>query len=239
MKIFFLGTRGYIDVQTPLHFMHSSLMVEYRRKRIMFDCGEDWLGKFRSLEPDAIFITHAHPDHAWGLKEGADCPVYASAVSWEIMKGYPVPEKVLLENNTPEIIGSLEITSFPLIHSIRAPAVGYRISSKKAAIFYAPDIVAIVDRKTALSGVSLYIGDGATPVRSMVRRRGDELFGHTPIRTQITWCMKENVSRALFTHCGAQIVAGDDKEMSSKVEEMGKERGVEAGIAYDGMKVEI
>ena len=34
----------------------------------MIDCGLDWLGKFEKLQPDAIVLTHAHPDHAWGLK---------------------------------------------------------------------------------------------------------------------------------------------------------------------------
>src|SRR5438552_4607359 len=68
MKLTFLGTRGEIDVRTTLHRMHSCLMVT---GRILIDCGADWLGKLEALKPQAIVLTHAHPDHAGGLKCGS------------------------------------------------------------------------------------------------------------------------------------------------------------------------
>ena len=71
MKITFLGTRGYIDASTRRHKRHASTMITYRGKRIMIDCGIDWTKKVWQLHPDAIVITHAHPDHAWGLKNGS------------------------------------------------------------------------------------------------------------------------------------------------------------------------
>ena len=67
MKLTFLGTRGEIEARTRRHRMHSSLLLSYRRAKVMIDCGLDWLGKFERLHPDAIVLTHAHPDHAWGL----------------------------------------------------------------------------------------------------------------------------------------------------------------------------
>jgi hypothetical protein len=45
--------------------------------------------------------------------------------------------------------------AFPVDHSLRAPAVGYRITAGCAAIFYAPDLVSIVDEQEALSGLDL------------------------------------------------------------------------------------
>src|SRR5437762_4539334 len=75
MKLTFLGTRGEIEARTRRHRMHSSLFVSYRGGNVMIDCGLDWLGKFERLRPSAIILTHAHPDHAWGLKNGAPCPV--------------------------------------------------------------------------------------------------------------------------------------------------------------------
>ena len=39
-------------------------------------------------------------------------------------------------------------------------------------MFYAPDVAAILDQKTALDRVMLYIGDGASIVRPLLRRRG-------------------------------------------------------------------
>ena len=129
------------------------------------------------------------------------------------------------------------VEAFPVEHSIRAPAVGYRISGGRAAIFYAPDVVYIHDREQALEGAKLYVGDGATVVRSMVRRRGDALFGHAPIRTQLTWCQKEGVPRAIFTHCGTELVAGDEPSLVARIEEMARERGIRTEVAHDGMEV--
>ncbi len=49
MKLTFLGTRGEIEART----------LERQR-------------------PAAIVVIHAHPDHAWGLRDGAPCPVWAT-----------------------------------------------------------------------------------------------------------------------------------------------------------------
>ena len=86
MKLTFLGTRGEIEARTRRHNMHSSLMVSYRGKKVMVDCGADWLGRLGELKPKAVVVTHAHPDHAWGLKEGAPCPVYATKEAWRLWR---------------------------------------------------------------------------------------------------------------------------------------------------------
>jgi hypothetical protein len=113
------------------------------------------------------------------------------------------------------------------------------VSAGRARIFYAPDLIFIHERKAALDGVQLYIGDGATVMRSFVRRRGKALIGHSPVRTQLTWCQKEGVPRAIITHCGSEIVNGDEREIAAKLRGIATERGVEVRIAYDGMKVKL
>ena len=85
--------------------------------------------------------------------------------------------------------------------------------------------------------MDVYVGDGATIVRSMVRKPGERLIGHSPIRTQLGWCQKEGVRRAIFTHCGSAIVAADPEEVAAQVNQLAQERGVQAQIAYDGMEV--
>jgi phosphoribosyl 1,2-cyclic phosphodiesterase len=236
MKLTFLGTRGYIKARTPLHYMHTSLMISYRRKHIMIDCGEDWLEKISGMHPDAIFITHGHPDHAWGLKNGAPCPVYAIDAAWDNMKTFQIAERKLIELRKPVSVGAIRFEAFSVVHSTRAPAVGYRISAGKKSIFYVPDLVYIHERAEALQGTVAYIGDGATITRSMVRKPGTELIGHTPVRTQLTWCQKEGVPLALITHCGSEIVEGDEQEVQQKVDALARERSVTAAIAYDGME---
>jgi len=115
--------------------------------------------------------------------------------------------------------------------------VGYRIAAGRTAIFYVPDVVDVHDRAAALQGVELFIGDGATLTRSMVRRKDGKLFGHTTVRAQIGWCQQAGIPRALFTHCGREIVEGDERTLGPKVAAMGRERGVDAAIAHDGMSV--
>lgn len=95
----------------------------------------------------------------------------------------------------------------------------------------------IHEREDAHRGCDLYVGDGATLDRSFVRRRGDNLIGHAPFRTQLTWCRKEGVPRAVMTHCGSQIVEGDERTLGATLREMARERGVEAEIAHDGMEL--
>lgn len=237
MKLEFLGTRGEIDARTERHGMHTLLVVSYYGKRVMIDCGADWRGEVKDLKPDAIVLTHAHPDHAWGLKDGSPCAVYATEVTWASIRDYPIEDRVVVEPRQALEIEGMSFEAFTVEHSIRAPAVGYRVTAGPSAIFYAPDVAYIPERSEALADIDVYVGDGATIKRSMVRRRGDQIFGHAPISTQLTWCRKEGVPRAIITHCGSGIVEGDEEEVAQRVAALAEERGVEAEIAYDGLQV--
>lgn len=241
MQIIFLGTRGYIDSRTIRHYRHASTMIIYNGKRIMIDCGLDWAKKVWKINPDAIVITHAHPDHADGLKEGSPCPVYATNESWEVMHKFKIKEeqRVVMKPRVKKDIFGIIFETFPVVHSIRAPGVGYRIKAGKNIIFCVHDLVYIEDRKDALHNVQLYIGDGATIVRPMVRKKDNQLFGHIPIRTQITWCKKEGIPWAIFTHCGSQIVDADGRKINARIRQFAKKAGIKAQIAYDGLKINL
>jgi phosphoribosyl 1,2-cyclic phosphodiesterase len=237
VNLTFLGTRGEIDTRTRRHRIHTSLLVSHRGARVMIDCGLDWLGKLKRVDPSAIVLTHAHPDHAWGLKRGTPCPVYAPEKTWQELQHYPIQERRLIKERTPTKICRITFEAFTVEHSILSPAVGYRVSAGRACIFYAPDLIFIHERATALKGVQIYIGDGATLTRSFIRRRGKALIGHAPVRTQLTWCQKEGIPRAIITHCGSEIVTGDERKISANLRAIASERHVEVRIAYDGMKV--
>jgi ribonuclease BN (tRNA processing enzyme) len=241
MKITFLGTRGYIDIRTKKHYRHSSTLISYRKKTVMIDCGLDWEKKVFKINPDAIVITHAHPDHAFGLKDGSPCPVYATKESWQVLKNFKIKnnQKHIMPPRKKVKICGIIFETFPVIHSTRAPAAGYRITAGKNTIFYVPDLVYIKDRKQALAGAKLYIGDGATINRPMVRKKSGQLFGHTTISAQLTWCKKEDVPKMIVTHCGTQIVGAGEKIVTSKIEALAKARKVKVKIAYDGMEIRL
>ncbi|HEY7607890.1 MAG TPA: MBL fold metallo-hydrolase [Alphaproteobacteria bacterium] len=237
MTLTFIGTRGYIDARTRRHGRHSALLVALRGERIMIDCGEDWRGRLRALRPNALLVTHAHPDHAGGLDRGAPCPVYATAETRRLAARYPISAWRIVKLRRPIRVSGFTVEAFRVAHSLRAPAVGYRISRGRTAFFYVPDVVAIAHRRAALRGVKLFVGDGATLTRPMVRRRGKALYGHTTIQAQLGWCRREGVARAVFTHCGSEIVAGNARRVGRRVRMMGKERGVNAQVAYDGLEL--
>jgi phosphoribosyl 1,2-cyclic phosphodiesterase len=239
MILTFIGTRGEIDARTRRHRMHTSLLVSYRRAKVMIDCGLDWLGRLERVDPSAIALTHAHPDHAWGLKGGAPCPVFATQKTWQELQHYPINDRHLIKERTATMICGITFEAFSVEHSILSPAVGYRVTAGRACIFYAPDLIFIHQRSAALHGAQIYIGDGATVTQSFIRRRGKALIGHSPVRTQLTWCEKEGVPRAIITHCGSEIVTGEKRDIAAKVDAMATERGIKVRIAYDGMKLRI
>src|ERR687888_2154341 len=143
MRLRFLGTRGEIEARTRRHRRHSSLLVGYGGREVMIDCGLDWRDRLGRLLPRAIVLTHAHPDHAAGLRDGAPCPVFATEVTWDALRRYPVAEREVVKPRRPFVIAGLAFEAFAVEHSLRAPAVGYRISAGKASIFYAPDVLSI------------------------------------------------------------------------------------------------
>jgi ribonuclease BN (tRNA processing enzyme) len=239
MNLTFLGTRGNTKQTTRRHRRHSALMIEHGGAKVMIDCGADWRSRIGQLAPHAIFVTHAHPDHAWGLETGAPCPVYATAESWLVMADYPIGDRRVLEPRRSVCFAGLSLEAFRVDHSIRAPAVGFRIVCGDGAIFYVPDVVAIPERKAALDGIDVFVGDGATLTRPMVRRQGGRLFGHTTVRAQLGWCRQAGVAQAIFTHCGTEIIAGDERRLGAELRAMARARGLAARIAYDGLKIAV
>lgn len=239
MKLFFAGTRGGIEARTERHFRHTSLVVIQGRKRILIDCGEDWRGRMNELCPDAIVLTHAHLDHAWGLNAGAPCDVFATAETWKCIGGYPITQRQIIKPRLPFDIFGVIFEAFVVEHSVRCPCVGFRVVTQETAIFYCPDVVYIHERQDALSGAVLFIGDGASISKPCIYKRGEALVGHAPIGHQLGWCQNERVPNAIFTHCGLEIVTGNETELQREVQKKGAAVGVGADLAFDGLEIQV
>jgi len=234
IELTFLGTRGEIKLRSAHHRRHSALLVARDGARIMIDCGADWLSQLDSVAPSAIVLTHAHTDHAGGLVRGAPCPVYATSETLRLLRRCPIRDRRKMPLDRSVTIGGLRFKAYRVQHSIRAPAVGYRVSAEAGSFFYLPDVAWIPNASAALRGVGLYIGDGATMRRSMVRTKAGALIGHAPITAQLDWCAKAHVRRAIFTHCGSSIVRGDSRKLNATIGEIGREHGIDARLASDG-----
>ena len=107
-----------------------------------------------------------------------------------------------------------------------------------AAVAAAPDEVEL-DERRALAGLHLYVGDGASLVRPIVRYRDGTPIGHASIRDQLDRCARNRVPRAVFTHCGSAIVRSDPRVVEPRVEAMGRAVGVDARLAHDGMSLTL
>ncbi len=137
----------------------------------------------------------------------------------------------------PVVISGVSFKAYPVQHSIRAPAVGYRVSAKGSSFFYLPDVAWLPNASRALRGIDIYIGDGATITRPLVRRRGGTLIGHATIATQLDWCQEARVRHAVFTHCGSQIVGGDARRLNAALRRLGHERDINVRLACDGYRL--
>jgi phosphoribosyl 1,2-cyclic phosphodiesterase len=205
----------------------------------LIDVGVDWLGRVAWNEVDAVALTHGHPDHAGGLRDGCPIPVYATADTWRIIGRWPIVQRRMLVPNVPCDVGGIRVAPVPVEHSTRAPAVGLHITAGGVIIFYAPDVAAIPHPARTLAGASLYVGDGASMTRPLIRQRAGARIGHASIEVQLAWCRAAKIAHALFTHCGSQIVGLGDRAAGTRLAALGREEGVRAALAYDGLQVEV
>ncbi len=236
-ELIFLGTRGEIRIRSRRHRRHSSLLIRHNDARIMIDCGADWLRLLPAIAPTAIVLTHAHPDHAWGLAQGAQCPVYATRQTSDLLRGFPVCDWRRVPLGKPLVIDGVRFKAYVVAHSLRAPAVGYHVSAAGRSLFYVPDVAWLPHASHVLRGIDVYIGDGATITRPLVRRRAGTLIGHAAAATQLDWCQEAHVRQAVFTHCGSQVVGGDARRLNAVLRRLGHERDVDARLACDGYQL--
>jgi len=231
MKLVFLGTKGEIEESTPKHKYHSSLLIISNEAKLLVDYGKLRKYSLEKMQPDAILITHAHPDHYAWLNEDikTEIPVYLTKETADYGKFLPGNTKTVKPGEKFEI-EPFRCLPYRVIHSIRCPTVGFKIETPDQTLVYNSDLVDIVDKEKILEGVDYYIGDGSSLRANLVRRKGDQIFGHTRILTQMNWCQKYRISNIIFTHLGKETM---EKEKEFKEEHAG------VILAYDGMELMI
>lgn len=102
-----------------------------------------------------------------------------------------------------------------------------------------PDLARLPNPVAAPGDVDLYVGDGATLDRPLIRRRGAVRIGHAAIGTQLEWCAAAGVENAVFTHCGSGIVRSEPREIAVALTAMAREHGIRARFAYDGLRMTV
>ncbi|MFN2386951.1 MAG: MBL fold metallo-hydrolase [Thermoanaerobaculia bacterium] len=242
MKLRFYGTKGYVEEKSPTHAGHSAFTVEHEGFRLLCDLGENRKTLMPEIAPDAVYLSHAHPDHAWGLADGAEVPVHASAITHEILKDYPLPRRVTLQPGSSVRVGPFRLTIYPVVHSVRCPGVAVRILAGKTTVLYSGDIIAFDEPERALAGADLYVGDGSTLTGSLVRRHpSGALMGHTTVRAQLGWLGRYGVRRAVFSHFGKEPIEMGDAALAEKLEALADEKaaGCRVRAATDGLELSL
>jgi ribonuclease BN (tRNA processing enzyme) len=242
VRLQFYGTKGCVAESSRAHAGHSAFVLESEGFRLLCDFGENRKGLLAKVRPDAIFVSHAHPDHGWGLWEGTDVPVHASAVTHELLAELPILNRVVLEAEEPVEVGPFRLRAFPVAHSVRCPCVAARIEAEGFAVVYSGDLVAFENAEAALSGVGLYIGDGSTLSGSLVRRhQSGALIGHTTVRAQLGWLSRFGVPRAIFSHFGKGPIEMGERALAAALEALAVEKppGCAVRAARDGLELEV
>jgi ribonuclease BN (tRNA processing enzyme) len=114
--------------------MHSALLVSHGRTAAMIDCGVDWLRRVKHMHLDAILLTHAHPDHVGGLKNGAPCDVFATSDTWNALHTVPVIHSKFLTCRSSIEVGGVILEAFPVELSIPSERRLWGIESPLAGI---------------------------------------------------------------------------------------------------------
>jgi len=236
VNLTFLGTLGEIEETSEGHRRDSSLLASVDSVKLLIDFGEDHKGTLGRIKPDWILLTHLHPDHAFGLKDGeVQCPVYMSEESSKLLKDaglLNISDRRTFKDFEGFTVGPFTVTPIPVTHSTKAPAHGFRIELNDHMIAYFPDVLEISRPEEAFRDVGLYIGDGSAVTRDIRRFSEGEPIGHASMMKQTKMAREFGVKEIYFTHLGSQPLS-EGKDLSEIVENFG------AKVAYDGLTLHL
>lgn len=227
MRVHVLGTRGQIARSAPRYRRHAGVLID---RRILLDLGERSYLRHR---PEAIFISHLHPDHA-ALLAGPlaiDADVYLPEPTRKLPAGTVIGSAV--------DVGAYRVVPVPTEHSHRVRSMGFIVEKGRRRLFYSSDLVSIRPAHRARLGrLDLVITDG-----SFMRRGGlvrtdpasGRRFGHAGLPDLVDF-FAAFTRRIVVTHFGSWFYA-DVPSARRRVAALGD--GIRVSAAYDGMVIDV
>ncbi len=225
VKIRVLGTRGEIKESAPRHSRHSGVLVD---GRLMFDLGER---EFLDEKPDAVFITHLHPDHAFFVIEHAilTVPVYAPEERGDLPGVKPFPGSMA--------IGGYKIQAVPVHHSLKVQSLAYVLEKGRQRMLYTGDTVWINKEYHPLfEGLDLVVTEASFLRKGgMVRRdkATGTIFGHNGLPDLVALFSKFT-RNILLVHFGSWFYQ-DIRKSRQAIAAVGREHGVKIRVGYEGL----
>jgi len=259
-RIIFHGTRGLVEETNKYHKHHTCIEYQANWKPFIIDMGESWLEEKLDALPGGdypIIITHAHPDHLFGLRnlnlKGRT--VYISGASlaseyWieEKDKGYEGLDPQVFHRQGVFALEGRRCVAVPILHSIKAPnqALFFEFCGKK--ICHATDVLSIrkADRDKYLKNIDIYIGDGSSLRKTLIHFRKKEAkmgkpYGHASVKRQLQWARDANVKCCIFTHWGSEAINMGEKALEEEVQKIAKAVGYtgQVYVAKDNSVLEL
>jgi ribonuclease BN (tRNA processing enzyme) len=228
MVIEILGVRGELETQLPNYEKHCGVLVD---DQLLLDFGET---SFLEKHPKWVLITHLHPDHAAFLNTSLtkDLPIVIS------------PEASMLTSlqieNQPFTLSNYHLTPVPTIHTPKTKSQGYRIDDGQHSIFYSGDMTNIEERyRSLLVHLDLVITDGSyiQPNALAAGENAGQADGHTDI-PKLLELFAPYTKKIVFIHFGEWFFK-DLEGSLTKLQQLGKEKGIEVIAGYEGLKIEL
>lgn len=189
----------------------ARFFIQHGDSRIMMDCGRERRDRLNTVAPTSTVLTHAHLDHAYGLTDGAPCPVYATNETFNMLRHLPVPDRRKMRLGKSIGIDGVMFMAFPVHHSIHAPADGYLVSVESCSFIYLPD-VADLPRPPLHFAESLSISETeqVSPAQWYAGGTGDDWprADRGPARmVQDCWCPLRNFYPLPIRNCAGRRAA--------------------------------
>ncbi|NYT07327.1 MAG: hypothetical protein GKC05_03615, partial [Methanomicrobiales archaeon] len=228
MHVTILGTRGEVEESAPGHSRHSGILID---GTLLFDLGEK---EYLDLQPEHIFLTHLHPDHAFFVTDPA--PVGIPVSGPEAFDTSPNVKII----DRPFTLGPYTVTPIPTHHSKLVRSAAYLVRKGDESILYTGDLIWINREYHHLfDPVGLVITDGSLFRRGGRIRRdagSGTLYGHNGI-PDLVRLFAPYTTRILFVHFGSWFFE-DIGAAEEKIAALGEEYGVSVMAARDGMELE-
>lgn len=234
MKLKILGTKGEIEESAPYHSKYSGILVD---GRFLFDLGEK---EYLKYNPEAIILTHFHPDHAyfvrWSKEENP--PTSAKIFAPEKLKNAKITTKIHVISKKFKI-EDYTIVPIPTHHSKNVKSQAYLVKKEGKSFLYTGDLIWIDKQYYALfDHVDLIITEGSFLRKGGMVRKDQvtqKLYGHNGIPNLIE-LFKPYTKKILFVHFGVWFYE-NIKISCKKIRALGKENEIEALVGYDGQEI--
>jgi len=231
VRIKVLGTRGEIDESAPRHARHSGLLVD---GKLLFDLGEK---EFLGANPQRVFLTHLHPDHAFFVKtkspEPLGLPVYAPELRAN------VPELKLFPGEMSCL--GYTIRAVPVHHSLKVKSIAYIVAKGRRRLLYTGDLFWInKEFHPLLEGRDVVVTEASFLIRGgRIRRdRATGLaYGHAGVPNLVELFAKFT-KNILLVHFGSWFY-GDARRARRRLAALGRRSGVTVRAGYDGYELDL